>query len=186
MGRGLFRRRACAIHCFLRMAKQSAVHELQTLVLSFHSLIAIETVEEERVRSIIGEVARNLALPMYDWSITHGLTRSFGVTLEGTTEPLSLLRKIGDIHDSDAIYLLKDFAPHVTQPAISRALRELATRLTASRSAIVITGDPIELPRDLDALAVHFDLQFPDPSEIREMVRNVVDSMSARQRIRVD
>ncbi|HEY3053887.1 MAG TPA: AAA family ATPase [Thermoanaerobaculia bacterium] len=168
------------------MSKRSAVHELQTLVLSYHSLIAIETVEEERVRSIVGEVARNLTLPIYDWSITHGLTRSFGVTLEGTTDPQLMLRKISDIHDSDAIYLLKDFAPHLTQPAICRLLRELATRLMASPSVIVITGDPIELPRDLDAMAVHFDLQLPDPSEIREMVRNVVESMSARKRIRVD
>ena len=59
-------------------------------------------------------------------------------------------------------------------------------RLMSSRSAIVITGDPIELARDLEALAVRFDLQLPDPSEIREMVRTVVESMSARQRVRVD
>ena len=168
------------------MTSRSAVHELQTLVLSFHSLIAVETVEEERVRSIVGEVARNLTLPMYDWSITSGLTRSFGITIEGTTDPLTLLRKIGEIHDSDAIYLLKDFAPNLNSPNICRSLRELAMRMMSSRSAIVITGDPIELARDLEALAVRFDLQLPDPSEIREMVRCVVDSMSARQRIRVD
>ena len=168
------------------MHKQSAVHDLQTLVLSFHSLIAIETVEEERIRSIVREVARNLSLPLYDWSLTGGMSRTLGVHIEGTTEPLSLLRKIEDIHETDSIYLLKDFAPHLTNPSICRSLRELAMRLMSSRSAIVITGDPIELPRDLEALAVRFDLQLPDPGEIREVVRTVVESMSARQRIRVD
>ncbi|HSP15421.1 MAG TPA: AAA family ATPase [Thermoanaerobaculia bacterium] len=168
------------------MANQSAVHELQTLVLSFHSLIAIETVEEERVRSIVGEVGRNLSLPMYDWSITSGLTRSLGVAIEGTTDPGILLRKIEDIHDNDAIYLLKDFTPHLNNPNVCRALRELTMRFMSTPTAIVITGDPIELPRDLDALAVRFDLQLPDPTEVREMVRNVVESMSARKRIRMD
>jgi len=168
------------------MQKQSAVHDLQTLVLSFHSLIAIETVEEERIRSIVREVARNLSLPLYDWSLTSGMTRSLGVHIEGTTEPLAVLRKIDEIHETDSIYLLKDFAPHLTNPSICRALRELAMRLMSSRSAIVITGEPIELPRDLEALAVRFDLQLPDPSEIREVVRTVVESMSARQRVRVD
>src|SRR5215210_4848957 len=161
------------------MTRRSAVHELQTMVMSFHSLIAIETVEEERVRSIVGEVARNLELPMYDWSITAGLKRSFGVTIEGTTEPQSLLRRIEEIHDSDAIYLLKDFAPHLTNPSICRSLRELVMRMMASRSAIAITGEPVELPRDLDALAVRLELHLPDPSEIREVVRAVVESMSA-------
>ncbi|HEX9163316.1 MAG TPA: AAA family ATPase [Thermoanaerobaculia bacterium] len=168
------------------MTRRSAVHELQTLVLSFHSLIAVETVEEERVRSITSEVARNLTLPMYDWSITSGLTRSFGIGIEGTTDPLTLLRKVGDIHDSDAIYLLKDFAPHLNNPNICRSLREIVMRLTASHSAFVITGEPVELPRDLEALAVRLDLELPDPAEIREMVRSVVESMSARQRVRVD
>jgi len=110
----------------LRMQKQSAVHDLQTLVLSFHSLIAIETVEEERIRSMVREVARNLNLPLFDWSLTTGISRTLGIHIEGTTEPLSLLRKIDEIHETDSIYLLKDFAPHLTNPAICRALRELA------------------------------------------------------------
>ncbi len=168
------------------MGNRSAVHDLQTLVLSFHSLIAIETVEEERVRSILGEVGRNLSLPLYDWSITSGLTRSLGLAIEGTTDPGLLLKKIDEVHDRDAIYLLKDFAPHLTHPNICRALRELTMRLTATPSALVITGDPVDLPRDIDALAIRFELQLPDPSEVREMVRNVVESMSARNRVRVD
>ncbi len=168
------------------MGNRSAVHDLQTLVLSYHSLIAVETVEEERVRSILAEVGRNLSLPLYDWSITSGLTRSLGLAIEGTTDPALLLKKIEEVHENDAIYLLKDFAPHLTHPNICRSLRELAMRFTATPSALVITGDPIELPRDIDALAVHFELQLPDPSEVREMVRNVVESMSARKRVRVD
>ena len=41
------------------MSQHSAAHELKTLVLSFHSLLTIETVEEERVRSLLIEVAND-------------------------------------------------------------------------------------------------------------------------------
>ena len=55
------------------MSHRSSVHDLKSLVLSFHSLIAIETVEEERVRSLIHEVAVDLNLPMFEWSLTTGI-----------------------------------------------------------------------------------------------------------------
>jgi MoxR-like ATPase len=86
----------------------------------------------------------------------------------------------------DAIYLLKDLGPHLAKPETARELRELAERLTHSASAIVLTGDPIELPRDLDAMAVRFTLELPDEVERREMVRHVVDAMKARQPVLVD
>ena len=35
------------------MSNRTSVHDLKSLVLSFHSLIAIETVEEERVRMLL-------------------------------------------------------------------------------------------------------------------------------------
>lgn len=168
------------------MSRRSSVHDLERLIRSFHSLIAVETVEEDRVRSILLEVATNLQLPFLEWSITTGLQRRMAGAMEGTREPALLLQKINDIHSGDAIYLLKDFSPHLTNAGVARSMRELATKLTATRSAIVITGDPIELPRDIDSIAVHFELPLPDEKEIREMIRYVVESMSARGRVHVE
>lgn len=51
---------------------------------------------------------------------------------------------------------------------------------------MVITGEPIELPREIESLAVRFELILPDDQEIRETVRQVVDSMSARRKTRVE
>jgi AAA+ superfamily predicted ATPase len=168
------------------MSRRTSVHDLERLIRSFHSLIAIETVEEDRVRSILFEVASNLKLPMFDWSVTTGLNRRMGISVEGSREPAALLQKIDNLNDSEALYLLKDFAPHLANAGVARAFRELAAKLTASRSTLVVTGDPIELPRDIDSIAVHFDLALPDDQEIREVIRYVVDSMSTRQRVHVD
>ncbi len=167
------------------MSHRSAVHELKTLVLSFHSLLAVETVEEERIRALLMEVATDLRLPFYEWSVTEGLRRLRGATIDMTQDALTALRHI-DRLDGDAIYLLKDLAPHLSTASVARALRDLAQKLTSTRSALVLSGNPIELPPDIDALAVRFQMQFPDDDEIRDLIRSVIESVSARQRVRVD
>ena len=167
------------------MSHRSSVHDLKSLVLSFHSLIAIETVEEERVRSLLMEVAADLRQPFYEWSVTEGLQRLRGVTVDGTQDALTALRHIDRI-DGDSVYLLKDLAPHLSNANAARALRDLTHKLTATRSALVLTGDPIELPRDIEGMAVRFTLELPDENELRDLVRTVVDALSARQQVRVD
>jgi MoxR-like ATPase len=168
------------------MSRQTSVHDLERLVQSYHSLIVIETVEEDRVRSVLMEVAARMKAPLYEWSVTDGLTRRAGMELEGTRDALSMLQRIDQVHDGDAVYLLKDLTPHLQHPNVSRILRDLAARFKSSRSAIVLTGDPVELPRDIDALSVRFELLLPDRQEIREVIREVVDSIGAKQRVRID
>ena len=168
------------------MSHRSSVHDLKSLVLSFHSLIGIETVEEDRVRSLLIEVASDLKLPFYEWSLTSGFNRLRGATITGTQDALAALHHINEIENTDAIYLLKDMARHLDNANIGRALRELAQKLTSTRSAIVLTGDPLDLPQDFEALAVRFTLEMPDIFELRDVVRSVVDSISARQRVQID
>jgi MoxR-like ATPase len=168
------------------MSHRRSVHDLKSLVLSFHSLIAIETVEEERVRALLHEVATDLRLPSYEWSLTAGFGRPHGPWAEGTQDALSALRHLDEVLQTDAIVLLKDIAPHLTQAHVARTLRDLAQRLVSTRSAIVITGDPVELPKDIESVAVRFALELPDEHELREVVRATVDAMSVRQRVRVD
>src|SRR5437867_4492760 len=168
-----------------QMSHRSAVHDLKTLVLSFHSLQTVETVEEERVRSLLIEVSNDLRLPFFEWSVTEGLRRLRGATMDMTQDALQALRAI-EKYDFDAVYLFKDLAPHLSNANIARALRDLAHKLTSTRSAIVLTGQPIELPPDIDALAVRFELDLPDEDELREVIRTVIDSISARQPVRVE
>lgn len=168
------------------MSHRDSVHDLKGLILSFHSLIAIETVEEERVRALLNEIAADLRLPFYEWSLTSGFSRVHGSHVAMTEDPLAALKHIDTIENTDAIYLLKDLGVHLSNPNIARALRELAQKLTSTRSALVITGEPIDLPKDLERLTVLFDLELPDEEELRAVVRGVLDSIGRRQQVRVD
>jgi hypothetical protein len=179
-------RRPSALRTLAHVSRRTSVDDLKRLILSFHSLIAIETVEEERVETILRDVASSLHQPLYTWSITAGLRRGYGPAIEGTTDASLLLRFIIEEGSEEAIYLLKDLAPHLGNPAVVRNLRELANRLTTTRAAIVLTGDPLELPRDLDSAAIRFHLQMPDERELLALVRSVVESVGARQHVHVD
>ncbi|HEX6085503.1 MAG TPA: AAA family ATPase, partial [Thermoanaerobaculia bacterium] len=167
------------------MSHRRSVHDLEALVRSFHSLVAIETVEEERVRAIVAEVAVSMQLSFFEWSVASGFRRGHGLAIGNTQDALGALKHMAEM-TGDAIYLLKDLAPHLGKPEVGRLLRELAEKMTHSRSAIVLTGEPLELPRDIDGMAVRFDLELPDESERRAAVRHVVDAMKARQQVQVE
>ena len=95
------------------VSHRRAVHDLKSLVLSFHSLIVIETGEEDRVRALMAEVATDLRLPMLEWSVTQGLSRVHGHAVEGTQDAVSVLQHIRTKVDFDAIFFLKDLSPHL-------------------------------------------------------------------------
>jgi len=59
------------------MAVTSDTHDLKTLVLSFHPIISIETVEAQRLRSRLLAVARGARLLLVG-TVTQGLTQSTG------------------------------------------------------------------------------------------------------------
>ncbi|MEY2978328.1 MAG: hypothetical protein RLZZ435_2467 [Cyanobacteriota bacterium] len=60
------------------MSLDQRVHELQALVDSFHPLIVMETIEEDRVRNLLQIAVRRMRIQLFEWSITQGLTRSPG------------------------------------------------------------------------------------------------------------
>ena len=168
------------------MSHRTAIHDLKSLVLSFHSLIVIETGEEDRVRALVAEVATDLGLPMMEWSVTQGLNRVHGAAVEGTLDAVSVLQHIRTKVDHDAVFLLKDLSPHLANANAARTLRELTQKLESTRSAVVLTGDPVELPKELEGMAIRFELDLPDEEELRRVVRAALDAMGRRQQIHVD
>lgn len=159
------------------MSNHTTIHDLKALVRSYHSLLVIETIEEERVSSVLRTAAAELRMPMFEWSLTRGLTTGPGTpAIYDTQDPQKALRHIGSV-SLDAIFVLKDFSVHLETAAVQRAMRELTEQFHGSRSTFVLTGDPIELPRDLDKLAIRVEFRLPGEDELRVLVASVVRSL---------
>jgi hypothetical protein len=163
------------------MALSTSVHDLRTLIRSSHPLIVIETVEEERVLALLQSVAAQERMPLFEWSVTRGLTRADeSPSLNKlTATPLALLQHVHAL-TVEAIFWLKDLTPHLQEAPVARQLKEVNERFTRSRATCVLTGHPLELPLDLEKVAVRLDLRLPDRAELLTMLQHVQRSLTGR------
>jgi hypothetical protein len=160
-------------------AEPNGAHELKTLILSRHPAIAIETTEEERLDTLLAAVAADTQLTIFEWTITQGLVRRPDAqAVYGTTDPLRMLTAIGEL-TVDGLFVLKDFDAHLSDPAASRAFRELLERFAApaQRSTIALVSATVDLPAEVEAQVVRFELQLPGLKEYRVAIEAVVESL---------
>ena len=145
--------------------RQNKRDELRLLINSRHPIITVETPEEERLEQLALEVAAELAVPMYTWSVTAGLAKAHGAPIYNTDSPEQAVANIALIQ-GDAIFLLKDFARYCENDRVCRRLRELAEKFRAERRSIVITAAALQLPPDLHGDSVPFQLGLPTADEL--------------------
>lgn len=177
------------------------VHELQTLILSFHPLIVFETVEEERVQVLLQAATQEMGMTLMEWSVTQGLTRSpvsvdnrwqnecaptsQPAPYDNTQEPLPLLQQIRDLN-LKAVFWLKDFSTYLEDGTVARQFRELVQMFANSRSAIVLTGDSITLPPEISHDAVYYNLKLPGRDELYQGLMSTMRSLRAKNRVQIE
>jgi hypothetical protein len=167
------------------MNPSTSIHDIKTLILSFHSVIVMETVEEERVQSLLQAVADELRLPLYEWSVARGLVRCPNTPVSlGTTQPKVLLEYLEKCK-VEAIFLLKDFDRHLKDPSLARKFREVSQQFTKTCSTIVLCGTSVQLPRDITHSVVHYTIQLPGVQELYQVFKAVVHSLRQTHRIQV-
>ena len=172
------------------MSLSSCLHELKTLILSLHPLVVIETLEEQRARSLVAAAAQALDLPLFEWSMTSGLhyghaLESGGNPIATTVEPAGVLRHLRAL-DREGLFLLKDFGAHLEDPGIARLLRETCQAFTSTGSTVVVTGSAVSLPADLEQHAAYVRLRLPDADELRGALRTVLASLRQRMSVEID
>ncbi len=163
------------------MSSSSAIHDLKSLIASFHPLIAIETVEEARARDLLEEACYELDKHLFEWSVTRGLHRGEdgSTLLQTTTSPVKALQHIEDL-EVDAVFLFKDFAPHLENPATARQFRETVERLQRGMgSSLVLTGDSIALAPELEHIAIFYQLKLPGTEELSTLLSSTTKTMNS-------
>src|SRR3989304_2458288 len=121
-----------------------ALRTLEILITSRTPLIAIETLEEERVEQALERVAQRLRIPLFVWTMTRGLRRAGTLdALYDTKEPLKALRNLADL-PNEGIYLMKDLYRSLGDAAVVRTLQDLAR---------AVLDDLTLGPRDIEVIA---------------------------------
>lgn len=162
------------------MQAATSLHDLKSLILSLHPVVAIESGEEERVEHLIQSLSLELGLEVFEWTVTQGLVRWPERTPNHSfRDPATMLAHLRGM-TVEAIFLLKDLTRHLDDPAAARAFAEAARQFARSRSTMIPTGAALRFPPEVDHLVVHFDLALPGPKELRETIEAVLRSFGDR------
>jgi hypothetical protein len=155
-------------------------HELELLIASRFPLIAIDTQEEERALQLLARCASRRQLPVFTWSITNGWKPlSTRVPILGTQEPPAALRHLSQVR-SPGVYVLLDFHPYLSDPLHVRLLKEIAVDYERVPRTVVLMSHYVEVPPELDTLAVSFELSLPDEEGLREIFKDEVEAWQRR------
>ena len=153
----------------------SELQDLSALIRSNTPLIVIETPDEARVVDLFRHVLSNVWRALYRWSITEGLRR---VDLDredpAETAPDHQHHAAGDEGRRPARHLpaARRACPTSATPAPSACCARSSSAAAASSHTVVLVGNKIELPPELEALAVRFALQLPDENALLKMVED--------------
>ena len=121
------------------MTGPEARKQLALLINSQFPLIYLETWEERRATEILTEVAADLSIPFFVWTVTLGMARAGGAPIYNTHGPLQVLAEISALQ-GDGLYLLKDFHKHLEDSTVVRKLRDVTQLFRRARRSIVISA----------------------------------------------
>ena len=148
-------------------------HDFALLLRSHTPIMALETHEERRAVKLLKQVTDELDLPIFKWSITDGMQR-LDLNLDAQShlkDPKKVLQHI-KIADYEAVYLLLDYHPYLTDPVHVRLLKETAMQFDNSRSKLVLISHRIETPSEIERMTVNIHLQLPGEKEIRQLIND--------------
>ena len=158
--------------------------QLLLLINSRNPILTIETWEEERAEQLLFEVATQLSVPLFTWSVTTGLARFHGAAIYNSEPPEAALSNIAAVQ-GDGIFLLKDFARYCDNDKVCRRLRELAEQFRTARRSIVITAASIQMPPELNGDATPFDLGLPSAEDLFSAVKQTLADSNRENHVAV-
>lgn len=165
----------------------SELQDLTTLVRAGTPLLAIETVDEQRVIECFRHVIAQALRPLWRWTLTNGLTRLDFASNDVTTAPdaTATLEAIRSATEP-GIFLLFDFQTLLGYAMTLRMLREIVQRQHSVAHTIVLVGAKIELPEELEALVLRVPLSLPDIKELAGILRGEAAAWQNEQGRRVE
>ncbi|HET6397051.1 MAG TPA: AAA family ATPase [Pseudoxanthomonas sp.] len=151
----------------------SQLQDLTALIRANTPLIVVETRDEDRVVELFRQSLLHVWRALHRWTITEGLRR-LDLDREdpaaGPPDASAVLRAIQEAGQR-GIYLLLDFHPYLGYASHQRLLRDILQRRHCEAHVLVLVGARVELPPELEALAVRFVPRLPDAAALLKLVR---------------
>lgn len=156
------------------------LHDLKLLLDSHVALLAVESVEEQRVVDLFRRLVAPMDRTLYTWTVTGGLCRDGRAAANiAHAAPTEVLREIRNSR-SPGVYLLLDFHPYLDEPLHRRLLKDIAHAQDLAHHTVVLVSHKIDVPAEVRHLTARFALSLPGPAAIDQIVREEARIWSQR------
>jgi len=167
------------------MQSKNLLREIELLLKSRHSIIFIETAEEERADTLIKHLADHLDIGLFIWSVSKGLRRIDVETKGSIYQTTDLAKALGHIESSNfpAVYLFQGLADFFEDKFLVARLKDAAKTFTDKTGAIIITGLDISIPDILKPYSTV--VKFPEPriEEYQELLHHIIRDLQAKMNV---
>jgi ATP-dependent 26S proteasome regulatory subunit len=166
------------------------VDTLRTLLDTKTPIVVIETHEEPRVMALFERIAALTEREIWTWSVSRGLRVAHGLKLSlsdlgsGSQPDANATKELPDAlaaverMRTSAIVVLLDIHPYLSNPVVTRAMKELALKAENKGLQLVLVGHDIALPDELGPFASRFEVE---PMTLSR-VKSLFNEEMARQR----
>lgn len=150
----------------------SGLQDLVALIRADTPLIVIETPDEPRVVELFRQSLMHVWRALFRWSITEGLRRIDLDSEDATDVPADASSTLQAIREATqrGVYLLLDFAPYLGYATTQRQIRDLVLRRGSLPHVLVLVGTKVELPAELEPMAVRYRPQLPNEALLQKIV----------------
>jgi SpoVK/Ycf46/Vps4 family AAA+-type ATPase len=153
------------------------VHELDVLVRARYSFVYLVSWEEQRLDSILQDLARAHGRALHEWTVTRGLRRLSGGRAVSPTDdsrdPARALQAIAELGEPSLV-VLKDFHAYFDSPAIVRGMRDLAHFLKSTATTVVLLSPALHIPIELEKEMTVLDVPMPTSTELLQLLKDIV------------
>lgn len=169
------------------------VDDLFSLLDTKTPIVMIETHEEKRVLALFERIAARTQREVWTWSANRGLKIAHGLKLsltEFNTNPAvddadtkqlpDALQQI-DRLSTAALVVFLDVHPYLSNPLITRAMKEIALKAEARGQQMVLVGHDIPLPGELVPFTSRFELEPMTIDLVKKLFKEEVDRHNGRE-----
>ena len=163
----------------------SSIQEIEDLIRALYPLVYVVSPEEERVEETLRDICRRRNRKLVVWSVTEGFEEEGNSLSKDVKDPVRALENI-DRFEDNAIFVMRDFHPYLTDPTIVRRLRDLCKAFTKSskfKKHVILLSAIFKAPMEIEKDMALVDFDLPAGPEVEGIVHAIWEELGVRARV---
>jgi SpoVK/Ycf46/Vps4 family AAA+-type ATPase len=152
------------------------MRDLELYIRARYPIIYLLSFEEERAIKEIRSICQGMGKSLWIWSMTEGLKMGGAISNRDHLEVLEAISKA----EGGILCVLKDYHYFISEPKVTRRLRDLVSELKRSRKSLIILSPVQKVPQELEKDIVIVDHDLPGEEELSAMLEEIEGDIKRR------